>query len=552
MSDVPRCAKYKLKVKVISADNLRGADFSGKSDPYVIIGLVGRKETEHKSEVIPKTLKPVWNFDSVIESFKSSDLLEMKVFDYDAIGSDDLLGRVEFAFDQLVNGVDEQDIELADEGKKAGKAPGTIRIKVQCEPHEYPQTDTRCFVTVVKAEGLRSVDWSLSGGKNSDPYCVVSLPGKRSSTWKTKTIFKDLNPVWDEEDEMRDYDPGDSIEFEVMDYDANDPHLLGQCSLVSTDFHPNGFEGELSLGEGRLTVRIDVQVPQYVEEIIDPGEHVGPHDREPAPFQLRSVDHGRTHRLAAYTRIGRSRRLLDESVDLVLDSPGICDVARLHAVIKCWRGPDPNIWMARIYDEKGSEGAGMGPGGGHMGGGTTVDGEKVDPVLGSGLEIGSVLRFGVREMWTFERAAMHLRSQDAEIACNRAAANSRQDPSMFRSLKIPSLAMDSALQRCPDWLSLVRVVLECILEPDEPPCVDCIETQDEIGRPVGKHEAFSLEAQETFPVQRILREVKIGGTIRLRLSSDPKLLAPILHHLEKQKKRMQEIYENRAQEALGD
>lgn len=28
-------------------------------------------------------------------------------------------------------------------------------------------------------------------------------------------------------------------------------------------------------------------------------------------------------------------------------------------------------------------GAGMGPGGGHSGGGTTVDGEAVDPVLGA-------------------------------------------------------------------------------------------------------------------------------------------------------------------------
>lgn len=45
--------------------------------------------------------------------------------------------------------------------------------------------------------------------------------------------------------------------------------------------------------------------------------------------------------------------------------------------------PDPNTWLSRIYDEKGTEGgAGNGPGGGHSGGGSTVDGEPVDPVLG--------------------------------------------------------------------------------------------------------------------------------------------------------------------------
>ncbi|CAE7158582.1 Gpr119, partial [Symbiodinium necroappetens] len=68
------------------------------------------------------------------------------------------------------------------------------------------------------------------------------------------------------------------------------------------------------------------------------------------------------------------------------------------------------------------------------------------------------------------------------------------DPALIRTLKIPSNAVDSALQRCPDWFSIVRVVLECRLEPDEPACVDCIETQDECGRTVGRHEAYTCWA----------------------------------------------------------
>jgi len=363
-------------------------------------------------------------------------------------------------------------------------------------------------------------------------------------------MFKELNPVWGEEDEIFQYETGDNLEFAVYDYDVDDADdILGQATLESSQFHPDGFEGPLSLGEGTLYVKVDVTVPPVIEEIVDPGEHVGPLDREPAPFQLKSMDTGKVHRLVAYTRIGRSRKLLEEPIDLVLDNPGINDVSRLHAVIKSWRGPDPNVWMARVYDDKGSRGAGQGPGGGHDGGGTTVDGDLVDPTIGSGLEAGNVLRFGIREMWIFERAAMHLRSQEAEIACNKASANSAEDPTRIRSFKIPSLAADSALQRCPDWLSLVRVVLECRLEPDEPPCVDCIMTHDEVGRTVGRHEAPTLAQQEAYSVQRILRELKIGGTIKLRLSSDPKLLAPILKHLEEHQKALENLLEER-QEAL--
>jgi len=413
---------------------------------------------------------------------------------------------------------------------------------------ETPLPDTRCFVTVYKAEGLRSADWSLFGGK-SDPYCVVSIPGKKHSAWRTRVMFKELNPTWDEEEDMIGYEPGDPLKFQVLDYDErDDDDNLGQALLQSSDFHPDGFEGEISLGEGTLHVRIDIAVPEVDEEVIDPGGHVGPRDREPAPFQLKSMDSGRTHRLVAYTRIGRSQKMLEDKIDLVLDSPGNCDVSRLHAIVKCWRGPDPNTWLARLYDEKGADGgAGMGPGGGHSGGGTTVDGEPVDPVLGTALHTGSVLRFGVREMWVFERAPLHLRSQDAEIACNRAAANSQEDPTLIRSLKIPSNAVDSALQRCPDWFSIVRVVLECRLEPDEPACVDCIETQDECGRTVGRHEAYSLIAQQKYDIQRILREIKVGGTVRLRLSNDPKLLAPILEYLDQQRSEMQKVYHSRAQ-----
>eukprot|EP00439_Symbiodinium_sp_Y106_P049459 s1454_g6.t1 len=496
------------------------------------------------------TLDPVWKFDCEMASMKISDTIEFQVMDYDAIGSDDLLGTLELTFDQIYpSGVDDT-FELTDPARKDGKV-ATIKLKIMPESIQMPVRDTRCWVTVQRAEGLRAADWSLVGGGKSDPYCIVGIPHKKHSTWRTCILYKELNPTWDEEDEMINYEPGDNLKFQVMDYDKKDQDdHLGSALLQSGDFHPDGFEGELSIGEGTLHIKVDIELPEEDEEVNDPASHVGPRDREPAPFQLRSMDTHRSHRLVAYTRVGRSRRLLEEKIDLVLDSPGNCDVSRLHAIIKCWRGPDPNTWLARIYDEKGIEGGpGAGPGGGHSGGGTTVDGEMVDPILGTALETGSVLRFGVREMWVFERAPMHLRSQDAEIACNRAAANSQEDPALIRSLKIPSNAVDSALQRCPDWFSIVRVVLECRLEPDEPACVDCIETQDECGRTVGRHEAYTLVAQQKYDIHRILREIKVGGTVRLRLSNDPKLLAPILEYLDKQRLAMQEVYESRAHAA---
>lgn len=64
---------------------------------------------------------------------------------------------------------------------------------------------------------------------------------------------------------------------------------------------------------------------------------------------------------------------------------------------------------------------------------------------------------------------------------------------------------------------------------------------------VGRHEAYSLVAQQKYDIQRILREIKVGGTVRLRLSNDPKLLAPILEYLDQQRAEMQKVYHSRAQ-----
>merc|ERR1719343_153852 len=133
-----------------------------------------------------------------------------------------------------------------------GKHKSSITVRVQAIALPLPAEGTvRAFVTVVKANNLRAADW---GGK-SDPYTVVEVPGKPTSKFTTRILFKDVNPVWDEEDEVRGYEAGDDLDFEVFDYDAlSADDSLGKVSMQSSDFYPNGYYGDLSLGQGTLTV----------------------------------------------------------------------------------------------------------------------------------------------------------------------------------------------------------------------------------------------------------------------------------------------------------
>mmetsp|Transcript_69036 Transcript_69036/g.173969 ORF Transcript_69036/g.173969 Transcript_69036/m.173969 type:complete len:549 (+) Transcript_69036:184-1830(+) len=537
-----RGARCRLKISLIRARDLRAADFNftgGKSDPYCTCELFGRPQTQIKSDIIKKTLDPEWNYDGVIESCRAGDDLEFCVYDFDVVGDDDLLGKAILEYDAFYPFGYEGDLTLEHPKKK----DSAITVKIQCIPlREDDEDKPRCYVKIHKAESLRAADW----GGSSDPYVITRVPGKTQSKFRTKVIRNTINPEWDEEDEIIDYEMGDDLEFVVYDWDrmsADDE--LGRIKLEAGEFLPNGYSGWLQLTKGRLMVSVELYIP-VPPRPPDPAEHVTPEDRKPAPFQLRCMDTGRTHRLASYTEVGRSKRQLDPRYDLILDSPGIADVSRVnHAVIKCWCGVDPSSWRARVYTDQDTKGVGFGPGGGHSAGGTSVDNEPVELWCGTEIVPGSVVRFGVREMWVVEKAVIFQKSQAGEVACQKAKTNAEEDPAMYRELKVPSGACQHALQHCVDWDSFVRVVLEWCGEPDEPPCADVIEVLDECGASTGRFEAKSLEAQEAFKVRSILKEVRMGCTIKLRLSSEPTLLAPIMRKLDAHLKRMADNYESR-------
>jgi len=303
---------------------------------------------------------------------------------------------------------------------------------------------------------------------------------------------------------------------------------------------------------------------------VDPGAHVTPADRWPVPFVLRSLETGRVHQLLAFTKVGRSRTHLDPQIDLVIDGPASADVSRLHAVVKVWQLPDSTQWNLRIYPlhSQGLYGAGSGhgPGGGHSGGGTSVQSVKASPQIidrlnsgtitrseyfrqscveqhiGSEIAPGSIIRFGIHEMWMVDRCALFQRCQLAAVAMGATKSLVSEDPTEVRHLVVPNAAAHHALQGCRKWFDLMRVVLEWLGEPDEPPCVESIEVQDELRNPISRHVALTLEEQDSYDVMKILSDVRIGTTIRLKLCSDPRLLAPVLQHLDDHRAKMDKIF----------
>ena len=85
-------------VRVLRARKFQIADFTGASDPYVL--LVYAKQTA-KTKVVRRTLNPIWNETLQLNVDDLSEPILLYVKDKDRIGADDPLGDARIALDRL-------------------------------------------------------------------------------------------------------------------------------------------------------------------------------------------------------------------------------------------------------------------------------------------------------------------------------------------------------------------------------------------------------------------------------------------------------------------
>lgn len=104
-----------LYVTVRRASDLAASDFSfrgGKSDPYVLIDV---DRQQRKSSCIKSELNPVWTpperFHFDVDDV-SRAIVHVKVFDYDALNQDDLLGAVVLPLAKFANMMGQSFVEV--------------------------------------------------------------------------------------------------------------------------------------------------------------------------------------------------------------------------------------------------------------------------------------------------------------------------------------------------------------------------------------------------------------------------------------------------------
>lgn len=180
-----------LYVEVLSATNLIAADFGGTSDPYVKLRLNGGKweKTKIKKKCLEATFNERFAFTNVAE-LVSQNVLDIEVYDYDLIGSDDPLGNYS--------------LNLADNKLTSKMFPEyqqtvTIDLKLRGVKHGRVSLALTPFFgrqLTSQEEKERQVNsmWSRAAGRSSKAQRMISVrfPPELSSVAKSDDAIIEL------------------------------------------------------------------------------------------------------------------------------------------------------------------------------------------------------------------------------------------------------------------------------------------------------------------------------------------------------------------------
>uniref|UniRef100_K3WHW5 C2 domain-containing protein n=1 Tax=Globisporangium ultimum (strain ATCC 200006 / CBS 805.95 / DAOM BR144) TaxID=431595 RepID=K3WHW5_GLOUD len=181
-----------LYVKLHRATDLAASDFSfmgGKSDPYVLVEVERQQE---KSACIKSNLNPVWSpaerFRFDIEDVNRA-VLGVKVFDYDALNQDDLLGSLVIPLSRFANMMDQSFLEVfaLDVPAEFAKQdrPSTIELEI-CLKNE-DDGDTTLTIWENETWSIGS-GWSAADSKDRQQWSTHDES-------KSSAHFNDVAPL---------------------------------------------------------------------------------------------------------------------------------------------------------------------------------------------------------------------------------------------------------------------------------------------------------------------------------------------------------------------
>ncbi|XP_049818190.1 multiple C2 and transmembrane domain-containing protein-like isoform X3 [Aethina tumida] len=278
---------FQLRVHLRRGHGLVAMDKNGLSDPYVKFKCGGR--LVYKSRTVYRDLNPLWDESFTVPIEDPFLPISIKVFDYDWGLQDDFMGSATLDLTTL-DLLRTTDINLPlQDPARPETALGeilltvTLHPKSQEEKEQYFQRNSRVqdvnkrlksqiwssVVTIVLVEGKNLLACDPESG-TSDPYVKFRLGNEK---YKSRIIWRSLNPRWLEQLDLHLYDDGDQqLEITVWDKDRSRDDFIGRCviNLATLDRErTHSLWKELEDGAGSLHLLLTISGTTASETISD-------------------------------------------------------------------------------------------------------------------------------------------------------------------------------------------------------------------------------------------------------------------------------------------
>ena len=177
-------AKF-VKVRVVEARNLLSMDHNGFSDPFTVVIFNDNKKDSQTTEIIFKTLNPVWAAKEFTFRVVSSltDTLKFVVWDFDKIGLNDFEGQVTVPIAAAAAKPNEpldSWIPLVNKKGKADKDRGELHVTITF----HDPTVAKAAPAPVAAPATRADSAPVAVNAATPPHNVPLVESSGSLDWK--------------------------------------------------------------------------------------------------------------------------------------------------------------------------------------------------------------------------------------------------------------------------------------------------------------------------------------------------------------------------------